>query len=48
MFSFVYLKHLPTCIKDLAIATANATGASYILAQDPDADRFSAAENWYA
>ncbi|KAJ8584463.1 hypothetical protein M405DRAFT_826766 [Rhizopogon salebrosus TDB-379] len=30
---------------DLAIATANATGALYVLAQDPDADRFSAAEN---
>ncbi|KAG1736758.1 hypothetical protein EDB19DRAFT_1637442 [Suillus lakei] len=30
---------------DLAIATANAKGASYVLAQDPDADRFSAAEN---
>jgi len=29
---------------DLAIRTANATGATYILAQDPDADRFSAAE----
>ncbi|KAG2348449.1 Phosphoglucomutase, first 3 domain-containing protein [Suillus weaverae] len=30
---------------DLAIATANTKGASYVLAQDPDADRFSAAEN---
>lgn len=30
---------------DLAIATADAKGASYVLAQDPDADRFSAAEN---
>ncbi|KAG2075916.1 hypothetical protein BDR04DRAFT_1133082 [Suillus decipiens] len=30
---------------DLAITTANAKGASYVLAQDPDADRFSAAEN---
>jgi len=29
---------------DLAIGTAEATGASYVLAQDPDADRFSAAE----
>lgn len=30
---------------DLAIATANEKGAPYVLAQDPDADRFSAAEN---
>ncbi|KAH9980248.1 hypothetical protein BGW80DRAFT_1274310, partial [Lactifluus volemus] len=30
--------------KDLAIRTADATGAIYVLAQDPDADRFSAAE----
>ncbi|TFY70333.1 hypothetical protein EVG20_g2671 [Dentipellis fragilis] len=29
---------------DLAIATADREGAMYILAQDPDADRFSAAE----
>ncbi|KAN0123437.1 hypothetical protein V8E52_002769 [Russula decolorans] len=29
---------------DLAIRTAEVTGATYILAQDPDADRFSAAE----
>ncbi|EIW85345.1 hypothetical protein CONPUDRAFT_162554 [Coniophora puteana RWD-64-598 SS2] len=29
---------------DLAISTANEQGASYVLAQDPDADRFSAAE----
>ncbi|KAF8636547.1 hypothetical protein AX17_003359 [Amanita inopinata Kibby_2008] len=29
---------------DLAIETANAEGADYILAEDPDADRFSAAE----
>jgi phosphomannomutase len=29
---------------DLAIRTAEATGATYVLAQDPDADRFSAAE----
>jgi phosphomannomutase len=33
--------------KDLAIRTAEATGASYVLAQDPDADRFSAAERRY-
>ncbi|KAG1819614.1 uncharacterized protein BJ212DRAFT_1341994 [Suillus subaureus] len=31
--------------EEKAIATANAKGASYVLAQDPDADRFSAAEN---
>ena len=30
--------------QDLAIQTANNEGASYILAQDPDADRFAAAE----
>lgn len=30
---------------ELAIATANEKGAPYVLAQDPDADRFSAAEN---
>ncbi|KAI0670669.1 phosphoglucomutase first 3 domain-containing protein [Trametes maxima] len=29
---------------DLAIATANEVGADYILAQDPDSDRFAAAE----
>ncbi|KAH9969618.1 hypothetical protein BC827DRAFT_1257499 [Russula dissimulans] len=29
--------------KDLAIRTAEATGATYVLAQDPDADRFTAA-----
>ncbi|KIM58711.1 hypothetical protein SCLCIDRAFT_127650 [Scleroderma citrinum Foug A] len=29
---------------DLAISTAIETGADYVLAQDPDADRFSAAE----
>ncbi|THH10832.1 hypothetical protein EW145_g1056 [Phellinidium pouzarii] len=29
---------------DLAINEANISGASYVLAQDPDADRFSAAE----
>ena len=29
--------------QDLAIQTANNEGASYILAQDPDADRFAAA-----
>ncbi|THU99146.1 phosphoglucomutase 1 [Dendrothele bispora CBS 962.96] len=29
---------------DLAIATANKAGADYVLAQDPDADRFSAVE----
>ena len=34
--------------KDLAIRTAEATGTSYVLAQDPDADRFSAAERKYA
>jgi hypothetical protein len=33
--------------KDLAIRTADATGAMYVLAQDPDADRFSAAERRY-
>jgi phosphomannomutase len=33
--------------KDLAIRTAEVTGATYILAQDPDADRFSAAERKY-
>ncbi|KAI0304403.1 hypothetical protein B0F90DRAFT_1625617 [Multifurca ochricompacta] len=30
--------------KDLAMRTADTTGATYVLAQDPDADRFSAAE----
>jgi phosphomannomutase len=34
--------------KDLAIQTAEAMGATYILAQDPDADRFSAAERRYS
>ena len=34
-------------LKDLAIRTAEATGATYVLAQDPDADRFSAAERKY-
>ena len=33
--------------KDLAIRTAEATGATYVLAQDPDADRFAAAERRY-
>ncbi|KIJ69608.1 hypothetical protein HYDPIDRAFT_80976 [Hydnomerulius pinastri MD-312] len=32
------------CIKDLAIARAKESGADYVLAQDPDADRFSAAQ----
>ncbi|KIK40910.1 hypothetical protein CY34DRAFT_24604 [Suillus luteus UH-Slu-Lm8-n1] len=31
--------------EEKAIATANEKGAPYVLAQDPDADRFSAAEN---
>lgn len=31
-------------LQDLAIQTAEREGASYILAQDPDSDRFSAAE----
>lgn len=34
--------------KDLAIATATRYDASYVLAQDPDADRFSAAERGYS
>lgn len=33
--------------QDLAINTANREGANYILAQDPDADRFAAAERKY-
>ena len=33
-----------TCGQDLAIATADESGADYILAQDPDSDRFAAAE----
>jgi hypothetical protein len=40
-----YLKHDAKMLgKDLAIRTAEATGATYVLAQDPDAVRFSAAE----
>lgn len=31
-------------VQDLAIETANITAAQYVLAQDPDSDRFSAAE----
>lgn len=31
-------------LQDIAIATADREGATYVLAQDPDADRFSAAE----
>ena len=30
--------------KDLALTTADTVGAKYVLAQDPDADRFAAAE----
>jgi phosphoglucomutase len=30
--------------QDLALATADANGITYVLAQDPDSDRFSAAE----
>jgi hypothetical protein len=30
--------------QDLAMATAELEGASYVLAQDPDSDRFSGAE----
>lgn len=30
--------------KDLALRTAAQVGADYVLAQDPDADRFAAAE----
>jgi phosphoglucomutase len=30
--------------KDLAMATAEREGAFYVLAQDPDSDRFSGAE----
>lgn len=31
-------------VQDLALKTADEAGATYVLAQDPDADRFSAAE----
>lgn len=34
-------------IQDLALRTADNEGATYVLAQDPDADRFSAAEKGY-
>jgi hypothetical protein len=47
ILDFVCLEHWLICFQDLAIATANEKGAPYVLAQDPDADRFSAAENWY-
>jgi len=30
--------------KNLALATAEKEGVSYVLAQDPDSDRFTAAE----
>lgn len=30
--------------QDLSLETANREGATYVLAQDPDADRFSAAQ----
>jgi len=33
--------------KGLAVRTAETTGATYVLAQDPDGDRFSAAERRY-
>ena len=32
--------------KDLALAYADSVGAEYVLAQDPDADRFTAAEKY--
>lgn len=35
------------CVQDLALATAAREGAEYVLAQDPDSDRFSAAEKQY-
>lgn len=31
-------------LQDLAISEADAAGLNYVLAQDPDADRFCAAE----
>ena len=34
-------------MQDLALKAADRTGASYVLAQDPDSDRFSAAEKKY-
>lgn len=35
-------------VQDLALAYADSTGSNYVLAQDPDSDRFSAAEKRYA
>jgi phosphomannomutase len=34
-------------MKDLALSTADKENVNYVLAQDPDADRFSAAEKGY-
>ena len=38
------LHYLINRMQDLALATAGRVGANYVLAQDPDSDRFSAAE----
>lgn len=34
-------------VQDLSLLTADRDGALYVLAQDPDGDRFAAAEKWY-
>lgn len=44
MYNPFQFRHMVEPLQDLAMATADRECSSYILAQDPDSDRFSAAE----
>jgi hypothetical protein len=46
-FSRICACRIVISIQDLALKAADRTGADYVLAQDPDSDRFSAAEKRY-
>lgn len=47
IYLFLSLINYEYSFKDLALRTAEHEGADYILAQDPDSDRFIAAEKGY-
>jgi phosphomannomutase len=47
VYLFPSLTWLSISFKDLALRTAENERADYILAQDPDSDRFTAAERGY-